>query len=277
MPTPSNAPAKLPARQAPRQVGPADTGIGRHWKTQLVSAVHFLKQHAHPIRLEDLALLSGVEALLSNAELLSNFRSHEKVVVDDKTGLFSYKPDYDIKSKFDLENLVVRYSSRGGLSVKNLRASWPNVVPAIEELEQEGKVYVTRTGGSAEREGAMKAVFRNEFSKRPRIDDEFLKLWKKLKAPTKEELSVQLNEGRGTPNRSTFIVNSSTDAASYLRSIAGLTTASTVASDLPRNQNKNPRGKGRKGPGSANRRIKLTNTHLKGKVDLSKDYTPPGR
>ncbi|KDE03278.1 hypothetical protein MVLG_06235 [Microbotryum lychnidis-dioicae p1A1 Lamole] len=250
--TPSNAPAKLPARQAPRQVGPADTGIGRHWKTQLVSAVHFLKQHARPIRLEDLALLSGVEALLSNAELLSNFRSHEKVVVDDKTGLFSYKPDYDIKSKFDLENLVMRYSSRGGLSVKNLRASWPNVVPAIEELEQEGKVYVTRTGGSAEREGAMKAVFRNEFPKRPRIDDEFLNLWKKLKAPTKEELSVQLNE-------------------------AGLTTASTVASDLPRNQNKNPRGKGRKGPGSANRRIKLTNTHLKGKVDLSKDYTPPGR
>ncbi|SGY11758.1 BQ5605_C011g06263 [Microbotryum silenes-dioicae] len=274
--TPSNAPAKLPARQAPRQVGPADTGIGRHWKTQLVSAVHFLKQHARPIRLEDLALLSGVEALLSNAELLSNFRSHEKVVVDDKTGLFSYKvrhesllgdqgtripwltflylsqPDYDIKSKFDLENLVMRYSSRGGLSVKNLRASWPNVVPAIEELEQEGKVYVTRTGGSAKREGAMKAVFRNEFPKRPRIDDEFLNLWKKLKAPTKEELSVQLNE-------------------------AGLTTASTVASDLPRNQNKNPRGKGRKGPGSANRRIKLTNTHLKGKVDLSKDYTPPGR
>ena len=70
---------------------PTDTGVGRHWATQLLYAVDFLKRHGDPIRLEDLAIRSNVEGLLSNAELLKSFEAHERVLRDEKTGLYSYK------------------------------------------------------------------------------------------------------------------------------------------------------------------------------------------
>lgn len=65
--------------------------VGRHWQTQLAIAVAFLKQHNAPIRLEDLAIRSGIEPLLSNPELQNGLRQHERVRFDERTSLVSYK------------------------------------------------------------------------------------------------------------------------------------------------------------------------------------------
>lgn len=65
--------------------------VGRHWQTQLAIAVAFLKQHNAPIRLEDLAIRSGVEHLLTNPELQQGLRQHERVRFDERTQLVSYK------------------------------------------------------------------------------------------------------------------------------------------------------------------------------------------
>lgn len=70
---------------------PADSGVGRHWATQLFNAVDFLKRHGHPIHLDELAIRSGVDALTTNSILLESFQNHERVLVDDRTGLYSYK------------------------------------------------------------------------------------------------------------------------------------------------------------------------------------------
>lgn len=72
-------------------IGPSLTGVGRHWQTQLVLAVNFLKQLNRPIRLEDLAITSGIESLLHNYELLEALKSHDKVRYDSRTQLFQYK------------------------------------------------------------------------------------------------------------------------------------------------------------------------------------------
>lgn len=72
-------------------IGPSLTGVGRHWQTQLVLAVNFLKQLNRPIRLEDLAITSGIEALLHNYELLEALKGHERVRYDPRTELFTYK------------------------------------------------------------------------------------------------------------------------------------------------------------------------------------------
>lgn len=42
-------------------------------------------------RLEDLAIKSGNDDLLSNADFLAIFKAHDKVAVDEKTGLYRYK------------------------------------------------------------------------------------------------------------------------------------------------------------------------------------------
>lgn len=72
-------------------IGPSLTGSGRHWQTQLVLSVNFLKQLNRPIRLEDLAITSGIEALLHNYELLEALKQHERVRYDSRTELFTYK------------------------------------------------------------------------------------------------------------------------------------------------------------------------------------------
>lgn len=65
--------------------------VARHWQTQLALSVAFLKQLNGPIRLEDLALRSGVEGLLHNHELVEGLKKHERVRYTEKTGLFAYK------------------------------------------------------------------------------------------------------------------------------------------------------------------------------------------
>ena len=72
-------------------IGPALSGTGRHWATQLALAVSFLKQVNRPIRLEDLAFESNVQALLSNHELVQALANHDRVRHDERTGLFSYR------------------------------------------------------------------------------------------------------------------------------------------------------------------------------------------
>ncbi|GAA5878007.1 hypothetical protein JCM16303_002815 [Sporobolomyces ruberrimus] len=234
-------------------IGPSLTGVGRHWQTQLVLAVNFLKQLNRPIRLEDLAITSGIESLLHNYELLEALKSHDKVRYDSRTQLFQYKPDFLLSSKSDLLSLLRRYSPQGGLAVKPLRESWPGVTQAIEELELEGRVLVTRTDGvrgenGNQTKGQMKCVFLDDVGKdKEPLDQEFKDLWHSLKTPMGDDLVEELQS-------------------------AGLTSSSLP----PPNPVNKKKLKGKKGLGSSNRRFKITNTHLK-EVDLSKDFVPQAR
>src|SRR5205807_116133 len=51
----------------------------------------------------------------------------------------------------------------GGISVRTLKESWKDAPTAIEELEKEGEVFVTRTL----RDGQMRMVFWNELQANP--------------------------------------------------------------------------------------------------------------
>ncbi|GAA5915611.1 transcription factor TFIIE subunit TFA2 [Sporobolomyces salmoneus] len=241
---------------ATQVIGPSLTGVGRHWQTQLVLAVNFLKQLNRPIRLEDLAITSGIEALLHNYELLEALKGHDRVKYDSRTELFQYKPDFLLSSKSDLLSLLRRYSPQGGLAIKPLRESWPGVTQAIEELEQEGRVLVTRTDGKSAAgngemgKGQMKCVFLDDIGKEKEpLDKEFRDLWHSLKTPMGDDLVTELQT-------------------------AGLTSSSLPP---PNPVQRGKKGlKGKKGLGSSNRRFKITNTHLK-EVDLSKDFVPQSR
>lgn len=78
---------------------PAATGVGVHESTQLVAAIDALKvghlltqRHGNPVRMEDFALMHGLQALLdSKSGLFQRFAQHPKVLHDVKTDLWSYK------------------------------------------------------------------------------------------------------------------------------------------------------------------------------------------
>lgn len=160
--------------------------------------------------------------------------------------------------------MLVRYAPRGGLQVKTLRESWSGVNGAIEELEKAGKILVTRTEGTKDRDGQMKAVFLDEVGNTLSVDQgelllmqlqratkllwvEFKDLWNSLKTPFSPD-----------------------DLAEELKT-AGLVAASGAAIAVVIKKKKGRKG----GIGSNNRRLKITNTHLKDQgIDLSKDFVP---
>jgi transcription initiation factor TFIIE subunit beta len=154
--------------------------------------------------------------------------------------------DYSFRNKAQLLTEIQRSTRKGGgLSVRALKESWKDAPQAIEELEKEGDVLVTRTL----KDGQMRMVFWNEIkpgeeSGGARVEQEFLDLWHGLKVPEEPDL---------------------------LKALASEGLQATAAEQfLPRQQGAGKK-KGKRG-GARSRQVKITNTHLKGVVDLSRDY-----
>ncbi|KAF8637747.1 hypothetical protein AX17_002605 [Amanita inopinata Kibby_2008] len=137
---------------------PADTGTGTHVNTQLVYAVNHLKSTHNPMRLQDLAIVTNTP-LDADPVLLERFRAHDRVQYDPKTDLYSYKHEFNFRNKVALLTEIQRQTRKGGgLSVRALKESWKEAPQAIEELEKEGEVLVTRTV----KDGQLRMVFWNE-------------------------------------------------------------------------------------------------------------------
>ncbi|KAJ6604215.1 hypothetical protein DFH09DRAFT_1121988 [Mycena vulgaris] len=137
---------------------PADTGSGNNVNTQLVYAVDYLKSTPNPTRLSDIALLTNTP-LLEDPVLLEKFKAHDRILWNPKTDLYSYKHEYNFRNKPALLTEIQRATKSGrGIHVKALKEAWKEAPAAIEELEQEGEVLVTRTI----KDGQLRMVFWNE-------------------------------------------------------------------------------------------------------------------
>ncbi|PBK92778.1 hypothetical protein ARMGADRAFT_1030983 [Armillaria gallica] len=137
---------------------PADTGTGVHVNTQLVYAVNHLKSTPNPMRLQDLAILTNTP-LDTDHVLLEKFKSHDRVLWDPKTDLYSYKHEFNFRNKASLLTEIQRRTRKGGgIAVRDLKEAWKEAPAAIEELEQDGEVLVIRTA----KDGQLKMVFWNE-------------------------------------------------------------------------------------------------------------------
>ncbi|TDL26860.1 transcription initiation factor IIE subunit beta [Rickenella mellea] len=220
---------------------PADTGTGTNVNTQLVYAVDHLKQQGNPMRLQDLAIITNTP-LDTNATLLERFRAHDRVIHDPKTDLYSYRHDFTFRTKQQLLTEIQRHTRKGGgLSVRSLKDSWKEAPAAIEELEKDGDVLVTRTA----KDGQMRMVFWNELKPEEGnggmpVEQEFQEVWHKLKVPPDADL---------------------------LRSLANEGLQATAA-ETPVPKAPVGRKKGRK-QAPRQRQAKLTNAHLRGDIDLS--------
>ncbi|EFP78890.1 hypothetical protein PGTUg99_013592 [Puccinia graminis f. sp. tritici] len=259
----SSAPPKKKKKKNAQPTAPPvveDLGPGRQFATQVFKLVDTLKRTNGPMNLSDLEAQTGVRGLLSehtdvpfNKELFDAFNSHERVNVTEKglVRLWSYKPDYVINNPKQVLELLERFSGMGGMPVNTLKQSWPNVMTAITELENEGKVLVLRTESVGAKEGTPKTVFYDQLGCRENLgptrgalDDEFREMWHSLQTPPVHSLPSELQE-------------------------AGL-TSSTSANLKPQQTTRKPKKKGGKGG-----KVKITNTHLKDLgIDLSKDYVP---
>ncbi|KAJ7923078.1 hypothetical protein B0H13DRAFT_2406376 [Mycena leptocephala] len=221
---------------------PADTGSGNNVNTQLVYAVDYLKSTPNPTRLEDIALLTNTP-LLEDA-------AHDRIQYNPKTDLYSYKHEYNFRNKPALLTEIQRATKSGrGIHVKALKEAWKEAPAAIEELEAEGEVLVTRTV----KDGQLRMVFWNEIKPTEDsggipVEQEFMDLWHGLKLPDDVELRRELAK-------------------------EGLQLTTAAQAPIRATTKK----KGKRGGAPRQRQVRLTNTHLAGDIDLTRDYAPPGK
>jgi len=222
---------------------PADTGTGTNINTQLVYAVSQLKSNGNPMRLSDLAIITNTP-LDTDRVLLEKFKHHDRVAYDPKTDLYSYKHDFNVRSKPELLTEIQRQTRKGhGLSVRSLKESWKEAPQAVEELEKEGLVFVTRTV----KDGQLRMVFFNEVKGDDQgpieVDQEFLDIWHSLAVPNDTDLLKDLhNEG----------LHATAAEATILKAP---TTKKKGKKSAPRQ-----------------RQARIINTHMRNEIDLSKDY-----
>ncbi|KAJ7042666.1 hypothetical protein C8F04DRAFT_1076695 [Mycena alexandri] len=228
---------------------PADTGSGNNVNTQLVYAVDYLKSTPNPTRLEDIALLTNTP-LLEDPVLLEKFKAHDRILYNPKTDLYSYKHKYNFRNKPALLTEIQRATKSGrGIHVKALKEAWKEAPSAIEELEAEGEVLVTRTV----KDGQLRMVFWNEIKPNEDsggvpVEKEFMDLWHGLKLPDDVELRRELAK-------------------------EGLQLTAAAQAPVRATTKK----KGKRGGAPRQRQVRLTNTHLAGDIDLTRDYAPPGK
>ncbi|KAF8330503.1 hypothetical protein F5887DRAFT_1000218 [Amanita rubescens] len=254
-PSPSAEPSNSPTKKKRPKSNivysqPADTGTGTHVNTQLVYAVDHLKSTHNPMRLQDLAIVTNTP-LDTDSVLLERFRSHDRVQYDPKTDLYSYKHEFNFRNKAALLTEIQRQTRKGGgLSVRALKESWKEAPQAIEELEKEGEVLVTRTV----KDGQLRMVFWNEIKPTEEeggmlVEKEFHDLWHSLKVPNEVDLLKQL-------------------ASEGLQA----TAAEALMPKAPTTKRK-----GKRGGAPRQRPVRITNVHLRGEIDLSRDYVAPGK
>jgi len=198
------------------------------------------------MRLQDLAIVTNTP-LDTDIVLLEKFKSHDRIQWDPKTDLYSYKHEYSFRNKAALMTEIQRQTRKGGgISVRALKESWKEAPQAIEELENEGEVLVTRTA----KDGQPRMVFWNEIKPTEEsggmsVEKEFYDLWHSLPVPNDVDLLKAL----------------SSDGLAA-------TTAEVVIPKAPATKKK-----GKRGGAPRQRQVRITNTHLRGEIDLAGEFT----
>ncbi|OAX40748.1 hypothetical protein K503DRAFT_855122 [Rhizopogon vinicolor AM-OR11-026] len=214
------------------------------------------------MRLQDIAIVTNTP-LDTDMVLLEKFKSHDRIQWDPKTDLYSYRHEFSFRNKAALLTEIQRQTRKGGgIPVRALKESWKEAPQAIEELEKEGEVLVTRTV----KDGQLRMVFWNEIkpdddSGGKQVEKEFFDLWHSLKVPNDVDLLRALQAGAYFVRFPYYLLS---DVPTE-----GLQATAEEAPILKASSNVKKKGK-RAAP--RQRQAKITNTHLKGEIDLSRDY-----
>ncbi|KAF8729312.1 General transcription factor IIE subunit 2, partial [Rhizoctonia solani] len=125
---------------------PKSTDSGFQKGTQLSYLISALKERKDPIRLEDLGAYANVPNVENDPVLIKALIEHERVTVDPKLKLYTWRPDFRVKDKQSVLAEITRHA-RGGVGVlmKSLKGSWAGALQAVKELDKEDPVLASRS------------------------------------------------------------------------------------------------------------------------------------
>ncbi|KAL9131209.1 MAG: hypothetical protein Q9217_000811 [Psora testacea] len=184
---------------------PADNGTGRNVMTQITYAIEYLKSKGTPQTLTDLLSYLSLQHRENDYKrtIGTILMNHDKVEYERKSdggeGTFRFRPVHNIRSKNTLIGHLQSQPTAQGLSVRELRDGWPGAEAAIDELEGEGKLLVTRN----KKDNHAKMVWANDPSLSYKIDDEFQTIWQRIRLPEPRALADELENAGLMPANKT--------------------------------------------------------------------------
>ncbi|TVY71462.1 Transcription initiation factor IIE subunit beta [Lachnellula suecica] len=185
---------------------PAVTGYGNEAYTQVTYVIDFLKKKDEPKTFQEILMyLSQVHVEETKKKLIATIlKRHDRVkwspdpqlkVQTWDSGFFRHQPIINVRSKKDLITYLQIKPDAQGVAVKDLKDGWPDCEDAIDELEDEHKILVTRT----KKDSHARMVWVNDPSLVHKVDSEFQIMWHKTELPSVDELVRKLMEAGQKP------------------------------------------------------------------------------
>jgi transcription initiation factor TFIIE subunit beta len=181
------------------------TGTGTEFSTQVIYALEYLKKKIEPKSLVDilqyLSINPNVQRGLANKIVLAlKHHPNATYIPDPKSknwdaGTFQYLPRIPVRTKAELVTYLQTRPDAQGIRVSDLKDGYPDVEDAIDELEKENKILVSRV----KKENRPKMVWTNDPTLVHEIDPEFQALWHKTELPSVDEVVRKLLEAGQKP------------------------------------------------------------------------------
>jgi len=185
---------------------PADTGLGTDEFTQVTYVVEFLKRKGEAQTYQDivgyLSIANFAEA--TKKKIASILKQHPRVrwIADPDpkekswdSGTYLHRPSIDVHTKKDLIRYLQVKPNAEGVPVKDLKDGWQDCEEAINELEAEHKILVTRT----KKDNHARMVWGDDASLHHKIDTEFTIMWQKVELPSVDDLVRKLLDAGQKP------------------------------------------------------------------------------
>ncbi|KAJ6126637.1 hypothetical protein N7523_002249 [Penicillium sp. IBT 18751x] len=189
---------------------PANTGTGKDIMTQVLFAIEHMKSKGVPLKFADIVSYLSLQHRANDPGYVQALRrilqKHEKVDFDPNgaggEGTFAFRPPHNVRNPEQLLRKLQSQTTATGMSVRELREGWPNVEDAINQMEKEGKLLVTRN----KKDDHAKMIWANDPSLIEHFDDEFKQIWEKIKIPDPQAVKEALDKAGIVPTNKNKVV-----------------------------------------------------------------------
>ncbi|KAJ1672761.1 transcription factor TFIIE beta subunit, TFIIEB, Tfa2, partial [Spiromyces aspiralis] len=80
---------------------------------------------------DQIQMMTGI-LIRDNPVILEQLTNNEKIIYDEETDTFAYKPAYDLRTNEDLLRLLEKHKDKCGLRVIDLKDSFLDIIKAAE-------------------------------------------------------------------------------------------------------------------------------------------------
>lgn len=176
---------------------PADTGYGTDIGTQTTFVIEHLKRKDEDKTFREILEYLNLTNIPQNQKqkLSLYLRAHPAVryTPDPKSdafdrGYYRHRPKLPVRNREDLLRYLQKKVDAQGVTVRELKDGWPDCETAIDDLEQQHRVLVTRTL----KDNHARMVWLNDPTLHHSVEPEFQLKWHKTELPSADDLVGKL-------------------------------------------------------------------------------------